>query len=73
MLVLELFLSVTGPIATDLIELAAQRRAVTGVARKNCAQLSIGRSYEQRRQIVIDRPSLGAPVGRETCLTLPVA
>ena len=35
---LKKFLRITGPIAANLIEVAAERRAMTGVAGKNGAQ-----------------------------------
>ena len=59
------FLRVARPVAADMVDLSAQRRAMTGVVRHQREQLPIGALGFQHGQRVIHRPTARPPVRRE--------
>ena len=64
MILLDRLLGVAGPVAADLV--VRQRHAVAGVAeRRRARSLPSASLHGQHRQVVIDRPALGAAVDRE--------
>jgi len=73
MRLLQVFLRITGPITTDLVEVPAQGGAMTSVTGEHGPQGALGRGDEQSRQVVIGRPAFGAAIGGEASLTLAPA